>query len=81
MGTTRDRRSIEAGHTLADADAFARRFPSWRTAPVETTKAFAAAHAAAWAEIARADAAPRKAVMAGHAVAFHTHLRTLPGNR
>lgn len=73
-------RLLEAGHTLAEADAFARRFPSWGTAPAEAKRAFAAANAAAWQEIARADAAPWKAAMAGHAVALHTHLHSLPGN-
>ncbi|WP_159044640.1 hypothetical protein [Streptomyces sp. XY152] len=74
-------RILEAGHTLVDADALACRFPSWRTAPAEAKKAFAAANAAAWQEIARADAAPWKASMAGHAVAFHVHLHAKPGNR
>jgi diadenosine tetraphosphate (Ap4A) HIT family hydrolase len=72
---------LEAGHTLTDADVFGRRFPSWRTAPAEAKEAFAAANAAARKEIARADTAPWKAAMAGHAVAFHCHLHTLPGNR
>ena len=74
-------RLLEAGHRLTEADTFARRFPSWRTAPAEATEAFAAANVAAWEEIARTDAAPWKAEMAGHAVALHAHLRTFPGNR
>ncbi|MFE0792384.1 hypothetical protein [Streptomyces mutabilis] len=74
-------RLLEAGHTLVEADAFARRFPSWLTAPAKATKAFAAANAAAWQEIARAHAAPWKAAMASHADAFHAHLHTSPGTR
>ncbi|MFD4261387.1 hypothetical protein ACFWR9_28105 [Streptomyces sp. NPDC058534] len=74
-------RLLEAGHTLVEADAFACRFPSWRTAPAEAKEAFASANAAAWKEIAHADSAPWKAAMAGHAIAFTTHLHTLPGNR
>ncbi|MEZ7004897.1 aminoglycoside phosphotransferase [Streptomyces sp. AD55] len=74
-------RLLEAGHTLAEADAFARRFPSWSTAPAEATEAFAAANAAVWEEITCADTAPWKVAMTGHAVAFHAHLRTFPDNR
>ncbi|MFJ3981354.1 hypothetical protein [Streptomyces fungicidicus] len=74
-------RLIEAGHTPADADAIARRFPSWRTAPAYATQAFAAANAAVWKEIAHTDTAPWKTAMAGHPIAFHTHLHALPGNR
>ncbi|WP_106977132.1 aminoglycoside phosphotransferase [Streptomyces sp. NRRL S-920] len=72
-------RLLEAGHTLVEADAFANRFASWRTAPAEAKEAFAAANAATWREIARADAAPWKAVMAAHAVALHAHLQAAPG--
>ncbi|MGV9908894.1 hypothetical protein ACWEWD_04580 [Streptomyces tendae] len=64
-------RLLEAGHRLVEADAFASRFSSWRTAPAEAKEAFAAANAAAWQEIARADPASWKAAMAGHAVNFH----------
>ncbi|WP_437109200.1 aminoglycoside phosphotransferase [Streptomyces sp. enrichment culture] len=74
-------RLIEAGHTPAEADAFARRFPSWRTAPAKAEKAFAAANAAAWEEIASTDTAPWKTALASHAIAFHAHLHALPGNR
>ncbi|MCF2436697.1 hypothetical protein LV779_31105 [Streptomyces thinghirensis] len=74
-------RLLEAGHRLVEADVFASRFSSRRTAPAEAKEAFAAANAAAWREIARDDAAPWKASMAGHAVAFHAHLHALPGNR
>ncbi|MGW6455598.1 hypothetical protein ACWF94_06655 [Streptomyces sp. NPDC055078] len=45
----------------------ARRFPSWLSAPADAVEAFTAANAAAWEEIARADAAPWKAAMAHHA--------------
>ncbi|MGW0462070.1 hypothetical protein [Streptomyces tendae] len=74
-------RLLEAGHTLVEADAFACRFSSWRTAPAEAKEVFAAANAAAWQEIARAEAAPWKASMAGHAVAFNAHLHATPGSR
>ncbi|MFF0590985.1 aminoglycoside phosphotransferase [Streptomyces sp. NPDC003781] len=74
-------RLLEAGHTLVEADAFARRSLSWRTAPAEAAEAFAAANAAAWKEIARADPAPWKVAMAGHAVSFHAHLHAMSENR
>ncbi|MFF8639004.1 aminoglycoside phosphotransferase [Streptomyces pilosus] len=74
-------RLIEAGHTPAEADAFAHRFPSWHTAPPTATQAFATANAAAWREIAQTDAAPWKTAMARHATAFHAHLNAPPGNK
>ena len=69
-------RLLEAGHSLASADSVARQLPSWCSAPVRAVQAFAAANAAAWAEIARQDSAPWKAAMARHAVDLHTYVRT-----
>lgn len=74
-------RLLEAGHTLVEADAFAQRFPSWRTAPAEAKEAFAAANAAVWEEIARADSASWEAAMVDRSVASHSHLSALPGKR
>jgi hypothetical protein len=72
-------RLLEAGHSPVSADGFARQFPSWRSAPAQAVQAFAAANVAAWAEIARADAAPWKEAMARQAADFHTYVRTFPG--
>ncbi|MGW1675560.1 aminoglycoside phosphotransferase [Streptomyces sp. NPDC002324] len=72
-------RLLEAGHTPAEADAFAHRFPSWRNAPAKAVQAFAAANSAAWQEIARADTAPWKTAMVHHAAAFHTHVNVSLG--
>jgi hypothetical protein len=44
-------------------------------------EAFAAANAAVWEEIARADRASWKAAVVDHAVTFHAHLSALPGKR
>ncbi|WEH20071.1 aminoglycoside phosphotransferase [Streptomyces sp. VNUA24] len=74
-------RLLEAGHSLASADSIARQLPSWHSAPVRAVQAFAAANAAAWAEIARQDSAPWKAAMARHAVDFHTYVRTISVRR
>ncbi len=74
-------RLLEAGHTLVEADVFAQRFPSWRTAPAEAKEAFAAANAAVWEEIARADSASWEAAMVDRSVASHSHLSALPGKR
>ncbi|MFD0229301.1 aminoglycoside phosphotransferase [Streptomyces hirsutus] len=74
-------RLLEAGHTLAEADTFACRFPFWRTAPAEAVKAFAAANATAWEEIANADRTPWKAAMARHAAVFLAHVPTDPSRR
>ncbi|MER5402217.1 aminoglycoside phosphotransferase [Streptomyces sp. NPDC002599] len=71
-------RLLEAGHTLTSADGFARRFPSWRSAPVHAVQAFAAANAAAWAEIANVDDAPWKTAMACHADTFNVYVHTVP---
>jgi hypothetical protein len=65
-------RLMEAGHSLASADSVARRLPSWRSAPAPAVRAFAAANATAWAEIAQEDTAPWKEAMARHAVDFCT---------
>lgn len=68
-------RLLEAGHTPAAADAFAGRFPSWRTAPPEAVEAFTVANAALWAEIARNDHAPWKVEMAHHAAEHSAYVR------
>lgn len=71
-------RLLEAGHTLESANGFARRFPSWRSAPALAVQAFAAANAATWTEITNADSAPWKVAMARHAHDFDAYVRTLP---
>jgi Ser/Thr protein kinase RdoA (MazF antagonist) len=66
-------RLLEAGHSSESADGIAHQLPSWRNAPAPAVQAFAAANAATWTEIARADSGPWKEAMARHAVGFHTY--------
>ncbi|MEV8597322.1 aminoglycoside phosphotransferase [Streptomyces sp. NPDC052012] len=70
-------RLLEAGHTHASAEAVASQIPSWRNAPADAVRAFTAANAALWAEIARTDSAPWKSDMARHAIAFADYVRQM----
>ncbi|MET7884930.1 aminoglycoside phosphotransferase [Streptomyces avermitilis] len=58
---------VYAGHSVADALAFASRFPSWRDAKAEARMAFSSATAALWREIAEVDQTPWKLRMAEQA--------------
>ncbi|MGW3625503.1 aminoglycoside phosphotransferase [Streptomyces sp. NPDC000880] len=61
-------RLMEAGHTPADADTWARAsFPSWASASHASVTAFCEANAATWDEIARNDPQGWKKDMARHA--------------
>ncbi|GGT57498.1 hypothetical protein GCM10010271_71400 [Streptomyces kurssanovii] len=57
-------RLMEAGHTAHAADQWARRFPSWASAPPTAVNAFSRANAQVWAEIANGEALPWKRRMA-----------------
>ncbi|WBB63920.1 phosphotransferase [Streptomyces sp. WMMC500] len=72
-------RLMEAGHTAADADAFAHRwFPSWATAPTTAVTAFSTACARMWDEIARHDPQEWKKNMARLAHDWLTHWEHTP---
>ncbi|UWM52047.1 aminoglycoside phosphotransferase [Streptomyces carpaticus] len=60
-------RLMEAGHSASAADTWARRFPSWSTAPRAAVAAFSRANARLWDEIARSDPQPWKKDMSRHA--------------
>lgn len=61
-------RLMEAGHTAAGADTWAREsFPSWASAPAAGVAVFSRASATAWDEIARNDPQDWKKNMARHA--------------
>lgn len=58
-------RLMEAGHTTADADGWARtEFPNWSTAPPAAVRCFAEAKTRLWDQIITADPAPWKLAMA-----------------
>ncbi|MDT0377199.1 aminoglycoside phosphotransferase [Streptomyces sp. DSM 42041] len=63
-------RLMEAGHSADDADRWAGRVSSWRSAWHEAVAVFSAANAAAWEEIARDDPQTWKQDMARHAKAW-----------
>ncbi|MEB8341301.1 aminoglycoside phosphotransferase [Streptomyces endophyticus] len=69
-------RLMDAGHQVAPAEAFAWRFASWRTARRTAKRAFAAANAALWQEIAEEAPTPWKRGMSRHAAVFHTYMAT-----
>lgn len=58
---------MDSGHPVAEAVAFAGRFPSWRDAEPAALAAFGAATAALWREIAEEDEIPWKRGMAERA--------------
>lgn len=49
---------VKSGHTPEEADEWAARVPSWRTAPAEGINAFAAATVSVWEEITDGDPEP-----------------------
>lgn len=68
-------RLIEAGHTAADADSWARReFPTWATAPPVAMRCFAEAKVRLWDQIIAADPAPWKMTMSEAARAWVGYL-------
>ena len=68
-------RLLEAGHTPAAADQWARRLPAWRTAPRPALDAFARANVALWTELAEQDPDRAwKADLAAHARAWAAYL-------
>jgi hypothetical protein len=70
-------RLMEAGHSAAGADAWARAsFASWASAPPAAVTVFADASAAAWDEIARNDPQGWKKNMARHAHDWVTYWRS-----
>ncbi|WP_327660898.1 MULTISPECIES: aminoglycoside phosphotransferase [unclassified Streptomyces] len=71
-------RLMEAGHSVEEALAFARRFPSWRDARPEGLTAFGAATAALWREIAEGDGAPWKQRMTDRAATLAHALERTP---
>ncbi|WP_405896025.1 aminoglycoside phosphotransferase [Streptomyces sp. NBC_00104] len=69
-------RLMDAGHTVDEADAFARTFPSWHGADTAAKAAFSTANSALWREIADADATAWKRGMAAHAAALAAFLHS-----
>lgn len=67
-------RLVDAGHTVDEADAFARTFPSWQAADLAAKAAFGTANGALWREIASEEASPWKVGMAAHAAVLAAFL-------
>jgi hypothetical protein len=70
-------RLIEAGHSAADADTWARTsFASWASAPPAAVTVFSDASTTAWDEIARNDPQDCKKNIARHAHDWITYWRS-----
>lgn len=71
-------RLMEAGHSAAEADAWAHRLPSWAGAPRAGVQLFSDANARTWGEIAGADPQPWKRRMHELALAWVGYWREVP---
>lgn len=65
--------ALAAGHPAEDAEAWARRVPSWDAAPKGAVDAFALAVSRMWKEIAHNDPSPWKQSMAAMAQQWLTY--------